>query len=82
MKEARNFTWKIGGNVQQQKYNWYGLPAITFDDESIGKIAEKQAYGFYELEGELIFEDSYFSTIKTSLSLLMIYLAVKKLAFH
>ena len=81
MKEARNFTWKIGGNVQQQKYNWYGLPAITFDDESIGKIAEKQAYGFYELEGELIFEDSYFSTIKTSLSLFDDLFGSKEIGF-
>ena len=23
MKEVRNFTWKIGGNIQQQKHNWY-----------------------------------------------------------
>ncbi len=67
--EGRYFTWKIGGNVQQQKYNWYGLPAIGFDTESINAIFEKQTYGFYELTGELIFEDSYFTTIKTSLSL-------------
>ena len=81
MKEARNFTWKIGGNVQQQKYNWYGLPAITFDKESIEEIAEKQAYGFYELEGELIFEDSYFSNIKTSLSLFDDLFGSKEIGF-
>ena len=81
MKEVRNFTWKIGGNIQQQKHNWYGLPAITFDNESIEEIAEKQAYGFYELEGELIFEDSYFSNIKTSLSLFDDLFGSKEIGF-
>jgi|TARA_B110000503_G_scaffold81272_1_gene124328 hypothetical protein len=81
MKKAQNFSWKIGGNVQQQKYNWYGLPAITFDQESIEEIAEKQAYGFYELEGELVFEDSYFSTIKTSLSLFDDLFGSKEIGF-
>tara|TARA_R110000787_G_scaffold113832_2_gene223170 strand:+ start:6200 stop:7966 length:1767 start_codon:yes stop_codon:yes gene_type:complete len=69
MKEERYFTWKIGGNVQQQKYNWYGLPDITFDEESITSILEKQTYGFYELEGEIVFVDSYFKDIKASLSM-------------
>lgn len=69
MQEERYFTWKIGGTVQQQKYNWYGLPDITFDDESVASILEEQTYGFYELEGEIIFADSYFKDIKASLSL-------------
>ena len=69
MKEERSFNWKIGGNVQQQKYNWYGLPNINFDTSSIDAIAEQQTYGYYELNGEIKFEDSYFSTIKTSVNL-------------
>ena len=42
MREERYFTWKIGGTVQQQKYNWYGLPDITFDDESIASILKNR----------------------------------------
>lgn len=69
LQEERYFTWKIGGNVKFEKYNWYGLPAINFDVQSISAIQEEQTYGFYELEGEISFEDSYFDDIKTSLSL-------------
>ena len=47
MKEERSFNWKIGGNVHQQKYNWYGLPNINFDTSSIDAIAEQQTYGYY-----------------------------------
>ncbi len=67
-QEERYFTWKIGGNIQQEHYNWYGLPDISFDDESIHSILEKQRYGFYELESELVFKESFFTSIKTSLS--------------
>ena len=69
LQKERYFTWKIGGNVEQQKYNWYGLPGINFDFQSIGAIQEEQKYGFYELEGEIVFEDSYFDNIKASLNL-------------
>lgn len=69
LQEDRYFTWKIGGNLQQDTYNWYGLPDITFDAQSINSILEEQSYGFYELEGELIFEDSYIDDIKASLSM-------------
>ena len=34
MKQERYFTWKIEGNVEQQNYNWFGLPNISFDDQS------------------------------------------------
>lgn len=69
LKEERYFTWKIGGNVERQKYNWYGLPAINFDVASIDAINEEQQYGFYELEGEMVFKDSYFDDLKASISL-------------
>tara|TARA_B100000780_G_scaffold230745_1_gene170494 strand:- start:1466 stop:3232 length:1767 start_codon:yes stop_codon:yes gene_type:complete len=80
-KEERIFVWKIGGSIQQQKYNWYGLPAIPFDDQSINAIAEKQTYRFYELESELIFEDSYFSTVKASLSFFDDFFGSKEISF-
>lgn len=69
LQEERYLTWKIGGNVDYNIYNWYGLPAINFHAQSISAIQEKQTYGFYELEGEISFEDSYFDDIKASLSL-------------
>lgn len=68
LKKERDFTWKVGGNVERQKYNWYGLPSINFDAQSIAAIQEEQNYGFYELEGEVLFKDSYFNDIKSSLS--------------
>ncbi|MFY0629964.1 MAG: hypothetical protein JXR05_06245 [Flavobacteriaceae bacterium] len=69
LQEERYFTWKIGGNAEFKKYNWYGLPAINFDAQTISSIQEEQTYGFYEVEGEISFEDSYFDDIKASLSL-------------
>lgn len=67
MKQERYFTWKIGGNVEQQNYNWFGLPNISFDDQSIQSIQEEQNYGLYMLEGELIFDDAIVDHIKTSI---------------
>ena len=69
LKEERGFTWKIGGNMYQKQYNWYGLPNISFDNNTINSIAAKQIYGFYEVESEVVFEDSYFDNIKGALSL-------------
>ena len=68
-KEDRYFTWKIGGNITRNQYHWYGLPAIDFDAESIAAIDEKQAYGFYELEGEFIFKNTTIDKIKGALNM-------------
>ena len=51
MKEERSFNWKIGGNIDQQKYNWYGLPDINFETSTLDAIIEQQTYGYYELNG-------------------------------
>jgi len=69
LKQERGFTWKIGGNMYQKQYNWYGLPNISFDNNTVNSIAAKQTYGFYEVESEVVFEDSYFDNIKGALSL-------------
>lgn len=69
LQEDRYFTWKIGGNLERNTYNWYGLPEITFDAQSIASILEEQKYGFYELEGEILFEDSMIDDITASLSM-------------
>ena len=60
---------KIGGNITRNQYHWYGLPAIDFDAESIAAIDEKQAYGFYELEGEFIFKNTTIDKIKGALNM-------------
>ena len=69
LKEERGFTWKIGGNMYQKQYNWYGLPNISFDNNTINSIAAEQTYGFYEVESEVVFENSYFDNVKGALSL-------------
>ena len=69
LKQERGFTWKIGGNMYQKQYNWYGLPNISFDNNTVNSIAAKQTYGFYEVESDVVFEDSYFDNIKGALSL-------------
>ncbi len=81
MKEERSFNWKIGGNINQQKYNWYGLPNINFDTSTLDAIVEQQTYGYYELNGEIIFEDSYFSNIKTSVNLFEDSFGSKEIGF-
>lgn len=81
MKEERSFNWKIGGNIHQQKYNWYGLPNINFDTSTLDAIVEQQTYGYYELNGEIIFEDSYFSNIKTSVNLFEDSFGSKEIGF-
>lgn len=81
MKEEQSFNWKIGGNINQQKYNWYGLPNINFDTSTLDAIVEQQTYGYYELNGEIIFEDSYFSNIKTSVNLFEDSFGSKEIGF-
>jgi hypothetical protein len=59
MKEERYFNWKVGFDVEQNKYNWYGLPAITFAPAVLNAIEEQQKHKYYALHGEMIFEDAY-----------------------
>tara|TARA_B110000003_G_scaffold200168_2_gene198774 strand:+ start:14889 stop:16655 length:1767 start_codon:yes stop_codon:yes gene_type:complete len=80
-KEERIFSWKIGVDINQQKYNWYGLPNISFDDESISSIEEMQIYKSYELESEFVFEDSYFTNIHSSLNLFNDFFGSEEIKF-
>ncbi len=59
MREERYFNWKVGFDVENHQYNWYGLPAITFDVPTLNAIEEKQTYKYFSLNGEINFEDSY-----------------------
>ncbi|MDT7833505.1 hypothetical protein RQM59_14055 [Flavobacteriaceae bacterium S356] len=59
MKEERYFNWKVGVDVESNQYNWYGLPALTFDVPTLNAIEEKQKFKYFSLNGEMIFEDAY-----------------------
>jgi len=59
MKEERYFNWKVGFDIENNQYNWYGLPALTFDVPTLNAIEEKQKFKYFSLNGEMIFEDAY-----------------------
>ena len=67
-KEERYFDWKVSLNSERNEYNWYGLPNINFDAATIDVINERQAYNYFELVGDVTFEDSYIDFSKISLS--------------
>lgn len=70
-KEERNFDWKLGINAFQNRYNWYGLPTstITFDPNTFQEIDENIRYTFYEIEGEIMLQNSNVKNIKSKLSI-------------
>ena len=67
-KQDRFFDWKVSFNSEKNSYNWYGLPDIPFNKETIDSIDEKQLHNYFDLVGEINFEDSYldWGKIKTS----------------
>jgi len=64
----RYFDWKVSLNSQRDQYNWYGLPNLNFNTETINSIEEKQVYNYFQLVGELTFDDSYIDFGKVALS--------------
>ncbi|TYP97918.1 hypothetical protein C7447_10384 [Tenacibaculum adriaticum] len=59
-QEERYFDWKMGFNLQRNKYNWYGLPTnINYTEQAINAIEEEQTYKNYKVYGEIEFDDSY-----------------------
>ncbi|MDG1697682.1 MAG: hypothetical protein P8H93_02050 [Polaribacter sp.] len=67
-KQDRYFDWKVSLNSERNLYNWYGLPDIPLNKETIDSIDEKQLHNYFDLVGEFNFEDSYldWGKIKTS----------------
>ena len=59
-EEAYNWTADIG--YQNQVYNWYGLPIdyVTFTEDQIKSIDEKQGYNSFYLGGKLNMNESVF----------------------
>lgn len=53
------FEWKIKTGVKNRVVNWYGLPDnISFNENVIGSIDEKQSYGTIYLGGDIEFYDA------------------------
>jgi hypothetical protein len=81
-QEERYFSWKIGANYQQNKYNWYGLPnSITYLPTTIAAINEKQTYSNFETDAEIVFEDFFMNSSKVNLSFFTDELLSKELRF-
>ncbi|MFY0603698.1 MAG: TonB-dependent receptor [Flavobacteriaceae bacterium] len=59
MQEERYFNWKVGFDIENNQYNWYGLPSLPFNVGVTNAIEEEQKYTYYALNGEMIFEDAY-----------------------
>ena len=66
-KEERYFDWKVSLNLENNNYNWYGLPSNNFAQSTIDLIDAKQTYTYFNVLGELDFLDAYLD--KSSLSL-------------
>ena len=59
-QRERYFDWKVGLNINRDKYSWYGLPTnITYTNLAIDAIDEAQTYSFYNVTGKINFEESY-----------------------
>lgn len=81
-QEERYFSWKIGSNYEQNKYNWYGLPnSITYLPATISAIDEQQTYTNFETVAEVVFEDFFINSSKVSLSFFSDELLSKELRF-
>lgn len=58
----KEYNWSADLGFQNQIYNWYGLPVeyVTFDEETIKSIDEKQSYNSFYLGGKLNMNESIF----------------------
>ncbi|MFK5959174.1 MAG: TonB-dependent receptor [Lutibacter sp.] len=60
-KFDRDYNWQVNAGVQLKQYNYYGLPTnVTFDDNFINSLEEKQIYKNIYVGGKIDFEDSFF----------------------
>lgn len=57
------YGWNVDLGYQNQIYNWYGLPIdyVTFDEESIKFIDEKQSYNSFYLGGKFNMNEGIFN---------------------
>lgn len=59
----KEYNWSADIGYRNQVYNWYGLPVeyVTFDEETIKLIDEKQGYNTFYLGGKLNMNDNIFN---------------------
>ena len=81
-QEERSFLWRVGADFTRDEFNWYGLPpSIPFTEDILNTINEKQVYSNFEVHGEIIFEDSFIKSAKTSLAFFSDKINSKELRF-
>jgi hypothetical protein len=58
----KTYNWSADAGFQNQVYNWYGLPleSITFDNETIQGIDEKQTYNTLYAGAKVAVGESFF----------------------
>jgi hypothetical protein len=65
----RNFNWTIKAGYNRQRYNYYGLPTnVTYTDNVINSIDEKQVFSNFYIGGSINFDDSFFKAATVQFS--------------
>lgn len=67
-QKERMLDWKITLNAERNIYNWYGLPNFITDTSLQNAIIEEQRYNFFELVGDISFEESFIEKSKLKVS--------------
>ena len=67
-KEERYFDWKVSLNTERNQYNWYGLPNLSFTENTLNSIEENQTYNFFNVLAEIDFIDAYIEKSTLSIS--------------
>jgi len=71
-KSSRKMNWKINTKAQHQVYNWYGVlnteDSNAFTESFLDNFDAKQQYLNLALAGKLIYFNSIFKELETSLS--------------
>lgn len=58
-QEDRSFDWKVGLDIERNRYNWYGLPNnLSFNALVLNAIDEKQVYNYINGYGKIMFPDN------------------------
>lgn len=64
----RDYNWQVNAGVQLKQHNYYGLPTeVTFNDDFINSLNEKQIYKNLYIGGKINFEDSFFKGATTEI---------------
>tara|TARA_B110000091_G_scaffold207998_1_gene246984 strand:+ start:693 stop:2462 length:1770 start_codon:yes stop_codon:yes gene_type:complete len=67
-QQERYFDWKVTLNSAQNKYNWYGIPENLKASTAIETINSEQENNYFQLVGELEFEEAIIKNSMASIS--------------